>query len=279
MRIITLIENSPGQPGLSSEHGLSLLVESEGARFLYDTGSSGAFVDNAVILGVDLHDLDLGVLSHHHYDHGGGLGRFFLENPSAPFYLREVEEEGLYAEAPNGKRYIGLDMEMLRAHRERLRFIHKDIEVAPGVHLLTVTPDIWPRPKGNRRLLHRQGEGFVPDPFLHELTCVVREDDGMVVLTGCGHSGVLNMVQAALDHFPGDVVKGVVGGFHLIDDKATMSLGGTVEEVRGIGRSLREMCRGKVMSGHCTGPRATVLLGDELRERFGELHTGLMLDL
>ena len=86
MRVTTLIENDePESRGdLTAEFGLSLLIETETATVLFDTGATGAFADNAAALGIDLGAVDLAVLSHHHFDHGGGLPRFFDAHPKAP---------------------------------------------------------------------------------------------------------------------------------------------------------------------------------------------------
>ena len=88
MRIVTLIENTPGDPRCACEHGLSLYLETHDHRLLMDTGSTGAFADNAEALGIDLTRVDTVVLSHGHYDHAGGLLRFAALNPGAPIYLQ-----------------------------------------------------------------------------------------------------------------------------------------------------------------------------------------------
>ena len=79
MKITTLIENreSRAEPGLSSEWGLSLCIEFNEHSILFDTGASGAFVENAKHLSIKVDSIDVAVLSHHHFDHGGGLNRFF----------------------------------------------------------------------------------------------------------------------------------------------------------------------------------------------------------
>ena len=105
MRIVTLIENTPGDPRCACEHGLSLYLETHDHRLLMDTGSTGAFADNAEALGIDLTRVDTVVLSHGHYDHAGGLLRFAALNPGAPIYLQAGADGDFY----HGDRYIGID--------------------------------------------------------------------------------------------------------------------------------------------------------------------------
>lgn len=84
MRITVLIENTCKRSDLNAEHGLSLFIETGGLRILFDTGASRAFADNAAQLGIDLRSVDMAILSHGHYDHGGGIARFLELNFHAP---------------------------------------------------------------------------------------------------------------------------------------------------------------------------------------------------
>jgi len=112
MKIIALIENSrlESAPELAAEHGLSLHIETGEKRILFDTGASGSFADNATRMGIDLASVDVLVISHHHFDHGGGLERFLTLNGSAAIYLRKSEFEDFFFRLPlRIDRYVGLD--------------------------------------------------------------------------------------------------------------------------------------------------------------------------
>ena len=112
MKIWTLMENTVCREDLAFEHGLSLYIETAKHKILFDAGQSGAFADNAEKMGIDLSEVDIAVLSHGHYDHGGGLSRFLEINKTASVYMNEHAFEGHYH---GEERYIGIDL-ALKAH-------------------------------------------------------------------------------------------------------------------------------------------------------------------
>ena len=206
MRITTLVENRPNphDPALQAEWGLSQCVEIGGRRLLLDMGASDLFARNAERLGIDIASIDAAVLSHHHSDHGGGLRRFFELNDHAPVYLGQAP-----AGEPTGRlfrlvsRRIGLDADLMAAHAARFRTVRERTEVLPGVFVLPNVRGHHPRPSGNKVLFVRVGKEYVPDDFRHEVVVALREGDTLAVLTGCSHSGVLNMVETVQQQFPG----------------------------------------------------------------------------
>ena len=105
MKIMILIEDTCGNPACAYEHGLSVYVETEKHKILVDTGATAAFLENARILGIDLGQVDTVILSHGHYDHGGGIPAFATQNPHARIYLQREALGDYY----HGNRYIGID--------------------------------------------------------------------------------------------------------------------------------------------------------------------------
>ena len=130
MRVVTLVENTTCCSDIACEHGLSFYIETGDHKILFDAGQTDAFAQNAEKLGVDLTQVDLAILSHGHFDHGGGLKAFLAINKTAPVYLRRD------AFAPNRNaqgKDIGLDPELQAS--DRLIFTEDSLELAPGITL------------------------------------------------------------------------------------------------------------------------------------------------
>jgi 7,8-dihydropterin-6-yl-methyl-4-(beta-D-ribofuranosyl)aminobenzene 5'-phosphate synthase len=273
MRLTTLIENhgNNNQPDLLAEHGLSFFIENQGHFVMSDVGQSGKFADNAEKLGVDIALVEGLAISHHHYDHGGGLGRFFTENRHAKVYLHDFSAGEPVAVDPSGQvRQIGLDRGLLSQNEDRLVWVTKSQEPLPGFHLITEIPDAYQKPSGDQRLKVRSGDRMTPDTFSHEMVTVLRGKGGLVILTGCAHNGVLNMIEAAGKAFPGQPIQAVIGGFHLHHEDD--------EVVKAIGHSLVEEEIPAIYTGHCTGEKATDLLEEILGSRLHRLYTGLVMN-
>lgn len=202
MKLTVLTENTTNDPRLTAEHGLSLYIETKRHRILFDTGQSGVFADNAKALGVDLKNIDFAVLSHGHYDHGGGISRFLQENQTAPIYMNEHAFGDYY----NGvEKYIGLDPALQESGR--LVLTGDAMEFAEGVQLFTCNDRVPVHKVDSAGLLKRDGEQLIADDFLHEQYLLLEEEGRKVLISGCSHKGVLNV----MDWVKPDVL---VGGFH-----------------------------------------------------------------
>jgi 7,8-dihydropterin-6-yl-methyl-4-(beta-D-ribofuranosyl)aminobenzene 5'-phosphate synthase len=282
MQVTALIENNgaEGRDDLCPEFGLSLHVQVNGSNILFDMGSSAAFADNAKALGIDIADVGVAVVSHQHFDHGGGLERFFELNDRALVFLRQGPRVDRYFKAFGViKRPIGLDSDLLDRYPRRIEYIDDMRIVAPGVYLLTAIGSSHPRPRGNRRLFMESGKALVPDSFDHELMMVVHEDDGMVVFSGCSHHGILNLIDAARAQFPRIPIKAVFGGFHLIGLPFYNSMAASRAEVRDIGWQVMDKVEGTVYSGHCTGKKAFGVLAGVMGENLKAFSTGSSVEV
>jgi len=282
MQITTLIENHAAcsGEGLVAEHGLSLHIDHGGKQILFDTGASGSFAANALKLGIDLDRVDAAVLSHHHYDHGGGLEAFFAVNHHAPVYLRDPPEGEPYFKALSVvSRPIGLPGSLLDNFAERFVYLDAFTEILPSIFIFTKIPRQFDSPRGNRHIYLKQGKRYVHDSFSHELLMALRVKDGLVVLTACSHSGVLNMIQAVRDRFPQERIKAVIGGFHLLGIPLLNTLADSKTAVIDLGRALQELPVDRYWTGHCTGDRAFALLQRVLGDRLSALRTGARLTI
>lgn len=279
MKIRVLIDNiasSCGSRKLFGEWGLSVYVEFEGKRYLLDTGASHLFSKNAGVMGVDLSKIDMGVLSHAHFDHSDGMAKFFALNKTAPFYLRKGAGENCYhAHKLLGRftyhEYIGIHKGFLKRFADRIRFAEGDALIAPNVYLVPhKTPGL--ESIGERAHLSVKENGkFRYDSFDHEQSLVFDTPKGLFVMNSCSHGGADNIVKEIESTFPGKKIYALLGGFHLFRYKD--------EVVRVFAERLRELDVQKIYTGHCTGNRAFEILHEVLGDRVEQMHAGMTVEL
>ena len=251
VRITALMDDrGPGDGSLAPEHGLSLFVEYGGRRILFDCGATGSFLRNAEVLGADLRDLDAVVLSHSHYDHAGGypaltgqgLGsRLLFTGPR--FFEPKFSRDG------DGflDRSAGFDPELLEEKGICHREIAGTAEVFPGVYLFSGFPRIHDFEKIPRRFVRRTAGGFIPDDFSDEICMALAVEGGLVVLVGCSHPGILNMITHISREMKAPI-RGVFGGTHLVEADEGR-IGDTVLGLRAMGLELLGL-------SHCSGDAA-----------------------
>jgi 7,8-dihydropterin-6-yl-methyl-4-(beta-D-ribofuranosyl)aminobenzene 5'-phosphate synthase len=213
MKITTLVDNESTQPGLMVEHGLSLYIETKHHKILFDLGQGSLFLENAQRLNIDLSQIDTVIISHGHYDHGGGLSAFCEFNSHAKIYLSQSAFEPHYSMQNNGDlKYIGLNREL--ENSARLTRIDRDTQIDSELKIYTDLGSIEAGPVGNKTLYRRRDTEVIPDDFHHEIHLVITEKDHSVLFSGCAHGGILAIVEQAVrknDH----PFKAVVSGFHL----------------------------------------------------------------
>ncbi len=272
MKITSLIENTPGAEGCVSLHGLSLYVETCRHRVLMDFGPSDETLRNAERLGVDLRDVDVAVLSHGHYDHSGGLLAFAEINRGAPIYMQRsaTGENYAYDGLEKGHRYIGIDGRI--AELPQVRFLDGDFRIDEELDLFTVKSRKFPLPSTNRRIVRKTGDGFVQDDFSHEQCLYVRSGRSSALLSGCAHSGILNVMDAVAEKFGRERLPDVVvSGFHLM--RKTGYEDGDMKEQDEIAARLKEFpCR--FCTCHCTGVEPYDRMKSVMGAQLAYLHCG-----
>ena len=235
MKIISLVENTTSRD-LPVEHGLSLWIETDRHRILFDTGQSGLFCRNAERLGVDLKTADLCFLSHGHYDHGGGLKAFVQSNHQAKIYMNRNAFDLHYS---GKKRYIGLEREWISDLEVQERICYTEGPVRIDEQLSLLVPGAAKRVDMGSAGLYREIEGeFFPDDFRDEQYLLIEEQGKRVLFSGCSHQGVINITE----WFRPDVL---IGGFHFMKQE----LDGTLAEY---GRIL-DAYDTEYITCHCTG--------------------------
>jgi len=298
MQISVLIENTTRDAALVAEHGLSLYIHAGGLKLLFDMGASRKFLQNAESLGIDLGTADMAVVSHAHYDHGGGLGHFLAVNAGAKVYLGRKARGDYYANMGARlplalhpliypwiqssrlfSRAIGLNKTVLDQDSDRIHVLKGDTRIHDHIFLLTSIDRQYPLAEGNKFLLKREGARMRPDDFAHELIMVVQEPDGLVVFTGCGHNGILNIISTVRKAFADQTIKGVVGGFHLALQPRKSRIAGKRADILLIAEALLDLGVRKVFTGHCTGETAFAILRDRMGNRIERLYTGARISL
>lgn len=263
MKILTLIENTACEEQFACEHGLSLYIETARHKILFDAGQTDAFAANASRLGVDLSAVDIAVLSHGHYDHGGGLATFVECNHKAPIYLSR------YAFEPHFNavgRNIGLD-ETLR-QSGRLVFTDDALVIDEELTVCSCNDRLRQYDTLTCGMSTVENGVPVPDDFRHEQYLCIREEGKRVLISGCSHKGILNIAE----WFKPDVL---VGGFHF------MKLGTTGDDARFITEAARRLCAypTRYYTGHCTGQEQYKLLKSIMGHRVQAIASGEVITL
>ncbi|MFA6808838.1 MAG: MBL fold metallo-hydrolase [Eubacteriales bacterium] len=274
MKIVTLLENTKSElSDLRVVHGLSIYVETNEKKLLFDVGPDDSFARNASILGVNIEEVDCLIISHAHKDHCGGLETFFKLNNRAKVYIHSGVRGEFFSRRFGEMRSIGPDLELLENYKERIVFIDKKTKVYPFMTLIMTSVHNTFVPKDNENIFIKKHGKIVLDDFAHELIMVVEENDVLQVFTACSHSGIINMVLSVEKEFPGRKIETLVGGFHLMNPHKD----GMLEEesiVVGLAKTLIEHRVEKVFTGHCTGQEAYGVLKSVLGGRLEKLYTG-----
>ena len=202
MKITCLAENTSNCAEVGCEHGLSLYIQTETHNILFDMGQSDLFFQNSQKLGVDISAVDIAILSHGHYDHGGGLEKFFEVNSSAQVYISRYAFEEHYNGAD---KYIGL-APMLK-NSSRFIYTDKKTVIDNSLTLFSASDVIKKRNETSQGLNVKRNGELVPDDFIHEQYLMIEKNGKRILISGCSHNVVIDIAQS----FKQSVL---IGGFH-----------------------------------------------------------------
>lgn len=270
-KIVTLVENEAGvHKGLRSEHGISFYVECHGKKLLFDTGQSRAFLENAEKLKIDIGKIDALVISHGHYDHSGGTRFLFEGGIKPPVWVGKGFFDEKYAKDGTTYEYVGNDFgeEYFKSVGVTYQEVDTEVqEILPGVYAVTQFERLFPDETANPRFWVLRKGSFEQDPFGDELSLVLDTPKGLVVILGCSHPGVKNILSTITKRFSRKI-HAVLGGTHMVD--ATEG---------SVACSLQYFSEGLVdLLGvsHCTGEKASKQIAERIEGSFAN-HTGSML--
>ncbi len=253
LRLTMLVDTRGRVPELRTEPGLSLLVEVGAQRWLLDTGSSSAFLANLERLRGPNLGMNGLVLSHGHQDHSGGLPEALHQWPDLEVVAHVAAPQArwsLYQGHP--PRPLGMPQAsqraLARAHR---RPVEGMLELAPGLGVLGPPPAPFPE-EARSGPFFLDPEGLEPDPFLDELSLWIDTPEGLVVVLGCCHGGLVGTLDHLLATTGARRLRAVVGGFHLAKaGKGRLAF--TAEGLRRLGSPALYPC-------HCSGAEAAEVL-------------------
>lgn len=267
MRIRVLVENT-GNEFVEGEHGLSLMIEYEGEKYLLDAGSTSLFMTNAEKLGEEILDISKCILSHGHYDHSGGFAEYLSKNGQATLYMMETAIGEYYSGSGGNIHYIGLSEELVKNFKEQFSYVRKCTQLAPGVmivpHQIRGLDKIGERAK----LYRKENEYYVPDDFAHEMSLVFETEKGLVICNSCSHAGASNIIREVQEALSEKSVYAFIGGLHL------KGLTLTEEEVSRLCESLKGTGLKYLYTGHCTGEAAFQLLKRHMGAQVEALYSG-----
>ena len=268
MKIINLMEDTQGENQVYAEHGFSIYIETPHHRLLADTGASEKTWENAKRLGVDLGSIDLVFLSHGHYDHSGGILSFAEQNPDARIYMHVRAARDYYNLKDGREKYIGIDPRIQQLPQVVL--LEGDCEIDPELSIFSGVTGRRKWPKSNLTLKRKTEDGFVQDSFDHEQYLVVKAEGKTVLISGCAHNGILNILDRFRELYGCDPDM-VISGFHMM--KKTGYEADEAELIRDAAKELRGMDT-RFYTGHCTGIPAFEMMREIMGEQLGYMHSG-----
>ena len=260
---ITVLDTMVASSGMDGEWGFAALVEADGRRILYDTGASpGMVLQNLRTLRIDLSDVEDVILSHNHGDHTAGL--LTLRREFARTHPRALGRchvaTGIFAPRERADGKPNPEMADLKLAYEALggTFVVHDApaELLPGVWFTGPVPRAHNERNWNPGSYLSRPSGRIDDTVPEDAALVINSADGTVVLTGCGHAGVMNICERAHAILGPQPIAGLIGGLHLfLNNRAS---------VEATGARLKALGVRKILAAHCTGFEPTWILRQAL---------------
>jgi 7,8-dihydropterin-6-yl-methyl-4-(beta-D-ribofuranosyl)aminobenzene 5'-phosphate synthase len=261
VNITILVENTTSTPGFIGEYGFAALVTVDGKKFLFDTGSADAFIKNAAKGGIDLTTVNDLVISHGHFDHTSGVIPFLQIGKNKKVYAHSNTFIQRYTINGQIKKEIGVpfEFEEIKANGAELIVTDDFTEISPGVFVTGEIPRINDYEDVGGNFLKCAGGNMIRDNLVDDMSMVINQPEGLIIISGCAHAGIINTITYALQKTGQSKVLAFIGGTHLVNASEERL-------VRTIA-AIKEYKVEKVVACHCTGFNALVKLRNELGDR------------
>jgi 7,8-dihydropterin-6-yl-methyl-4-(beta-D-ribofuranosyl)aminobenzene 5'-phosphate synthase len=275
VKLSVLTDNTVKKRGLLAEHGLSLFIEHEGFRILFDTGQSSVYCHNAAVMGIELGKADCIVLSHGHYDHCGGLVQFPKADPFLPVYIHPEAIAAHYKADSSLEGYGDIGIPWSFADypeiKRKVMLSEREVEIASGIHLVSEIPiqnALEDLPEGY--FVYENGT-YIKASFRDEQMLIWVTPKGLSIFLGCSHPGIISCLLHARKLFPGNKIHSLAAGMHL-DHCGPRRLDAIIH-------NFIEMEIQMVIPLHCTGMPAAGEMKKRLGERCHMLYAGDEMEL
>ncbi|MBN4074369.1 MAG: hydrolase [Alkaliphilus sp.] len=278
MKITTLIEDLTGDnKKLKCEHGLSFLIEVDKEKILFDTGETGKFIWNAENLNIDLKRVNKVILSHAHHDHCNGVRKILKHYDIAPkFYVGshffKNGNKYRYSEEEMAHKYVGADFdeEFLRNRRIEIEYVNENItKISEDVYIFANFDRSIDFEKNNHSLRVKRGNEYEIDKFEDEIVVGLDTKKGLLLLLGCSHPGIINIIETIAKR-TSKRIYGIVGGTHLIEADE--------DRIKKTMEYLKKVDTKILGFSHCTGVTAEKMFKEEFMQ-FYVNRTGSVIEI
>ncbi len=265
LKVHILVNNIVRKRGFKAEHGLSLWIEKDNKKILFDTGQTSMFLHNAKEMDLDLTKTDYIILSHGHYDHCGGLLSYPTNGGKGipNIYIHKEALLDKYAVSKKGDkyRYVGVpwSLEEIKKLKNKLIFNKKITRIENDITILGEIPSTTQIEEVPKQFFVKIDGKYTHDMILDEQMLIIEEDNKLNVFLGCSHPGVINALKYVKKMFPKKQISSLIAGMHL-EDVSPIRLQMTIQHILDLNIE-------KVVPLHCTGFNATCelqrFLGDK----------------
>lgn len=285
LKITALAENnSEEHEDLNKEFGFSVHIENGEDKMIFDTAKAGEFLNNAQKLNIDLDETNALVLSHAHYDHCGGVLNYFdtfgaegrtlyvknsfFDYSDNKYYHDAVGQKLDFTDGTPGYFYVGIDFYEKDLEERNVMIEYLDANSMRIGSNITLYGNFTP--SNDSKMVVKKNNQYVVDAFEEEAALAIDTNEGLVIVSGCSHNGILNIVNT-IEEETGKKVYAVIGGFHLLD--------ASEEKIQNTIDRFKELDIEKIGLSHCTGPKATQMFLEQMPSETFIFETGSVFEV